>query len=86
MSWSSANRGSASDLPVAMFCGSICSVTDGVRGFARVLDGSRIVRVAPPPGVSLSRTVPSCEATMAETMANPNPLPPVSRFRDESAR
>ena len=43
-------------------------------------------KVAPPPAVSKTSTVPLCAAMMPETIARPSPLPPVLRVREVSAR
>ena len=51
-----------------------------------LMDGMARMKHAPPSGRFTASTVPSCASTMDFTMAKPNPVPPVLRARDVSAR
>jgi hypothetical protein len=48
--------------------------------------GKSAAIVVPRPSVLSARTRPPCASTKCLTIANPSPVPPASRDRDESAR
>lgn len=66
--------------------GEVVWPTDVTRLGEVQVSGSRTVKVAPPPGVSVTAMVPAWASTRAATIDRPRPEPPVDRVRAESAR